>query len=78
MYFIILEKTMHMKKASVTGISGSLIVSLSAVEEGNRLVKGAHCSSFECKFLNSMYASFRDLIFITLCNLAFRKLNIVY
>lgn len=69
---------MHMRKASVTGISGGLIVILSGVEEGSSQVKGAQCSNSECKFLNSMYVSFGDLIFITSCNLAFRKLNIVY
>lgn len=77
LYFIIFKRTMHMKKGSVTGISGSLIVKLSGVEESNSQVKGAQDSSCECKFLNSMYASFGDLIFIALCNLAFRKLNIL-
>lgn len=41
LYFIIFKRTMQMKKASVTGISGSLIVKLSGVEEGNSQVKGA-------------------------------------
>lgn len=39
--FIIFQRTMQMKKASVTGISGCLIVKLSGVEEGNSQVKDA-------------------------------------
>lgn len=62
LYFIIFKRTMHMKKASVTGFSGSLIVKLSGVEKGN----SQQCSGFECKFLNSVYVSFGDLIFIAL------------
>lgn len=54
------KDSMHMRKVSVTGISGSLIMTLSGVEEDNSQVKGAQCSSFKCKFLNSMYVSFGE------------------
>lgn len=77
-YFFIFERTVYMKSSSITGISGSLILKLTGVGEGNSQVKGAQNSSFECKCLYSSCVLFGDLVFIALCDLAFSELSVVY